>query len=210
MTDLFADAADEQLRDLAPLALRLRPAKLEDFVGQQQVVAGIALARAIEEDRVTSAVFLAAEERRRRSHASSQRSRAPTSRSSRLSRPRSPTSGAPSPRRDRLGADNRRTILFLDEIHRFNKAVGTPSCPRWRLLTRSAPHREPLLRGQLGAPPRADLRAGAAGWTSRRRRAAAAEELDASVPDVLVALIGQRAGGGARCAEHPRARVADG
>ena len=58
VSDLFSDAADERVSELAPLAARLRPEQLEDFVGQEDVVGpGSALARAIAEDRVGSAVF---------------------------------------------------------------------------------------------------------------------------------------------------------
>ena len=49
VSDLFSDAARGQLKDVAPLATRLRPRRLGDFVGQEHVVApGSALALAIE------------------------------------------------------------------------------------------------------------------------------------------------------------------
>ena len=55
MSDLFSDAADRRASEVAPLAQRLRPATLEEFVGQQHVLGeGSALRRAIEEDRVRS------------------------------------------------------------------------------------------------------------------------------------------------------------
>ena len=38
MGDLFSDAARERLPDVAPLALRMRPRRLEDFVGQEQIL----------------------------------------------------------------------------------------------------------------------------------------------------------------------------
>jgi putative ATPase len=58
MSDLFADAARERLPNVAPLALRLRPDRLKEFVGQQQVVGeGSALARAIADDRIASSIF---------------------------------------------------------------------------------------------------------------------------------------------------------
>ena len=34
--------------------------------------------------------------------------------------------------RDRLGGNGHRTILFIDEIHRFNKAQQDASCTRSR------------------------------------------------------------------------------
>ena len=58
MGDLFSDAADRHASEVAPLAQRLRPATLGEFVGQAHVLGeGSALRRAIEEDRVHSAIF---------------------------------------------------------------------------------------------------------------------------------------------------------
>ena len=58
MSDLFADAARERLPEVAPLALRLRPRTLDDFVGQQHVLgAHSALRLAIEADRVRSMIL---------------------------------------------------------------------------------------------------------------------------------------------------------
>lgn len=36
--DLFSDAANERLPETAPLALRMRPQRLDDFVGQEQIL----------------------------------------------------------------------------------------------------------------------------------------------------------------------------
>src|SRR5437870_5756824 len=58
VSDLFSDAASERLPEVAPLAQRLRPARLDDFVGQEGVVGeGSALRLAIAEDRMASAIF---------------------------------------------------------------------------------------------------------------------------------------------------------
>ena len=125
MSDLFSDAAEERAAENAPLAARLRPDRLEDFVGQASVVGeGSALARAIAEDRVGSAIFYGP----------------PGSGTTTLARIVAATTGAAfeelsavsasvadvravlARATERLGANEQRTILFLDEIHRFNKA----------------------------------------------------------------------------------------
>ena len=58
MSDLFSDAARQRAPSVAPLALRVRPLSLDEFVGQQHVLGeGSALRLAIAEDRVRSSIF---------------------------------------------------------------------------------------------------------------------------------------------------------
>ena len=126
MSDLFADAARERMQEVAPLALRLRPRSLDEFVGQEQVLGErSALRLAIAEDRVGSAILYGPPGTGKTTLARivAETHRRARSRSSPPSRPPSKDVREVLARaRERLGGSGQRTILFLDEIHRFNKA----------------------------------------------------------------------------------------
>jgi putative ATPase len=132
MGDLFADAARERIPEVAPLALRLRPLTLDHFLGQRHILGeGSALRLAIQEDRVRSMILYGP----------------PGSGKTTLARVIANTTGAAfeelsavaasvadvraviAAARERLGAVGQRTILFLDEIHRFNKAQQDAMLP---------------------------------------------------------------------------------
>jgi ATPase related to the helicase subunit of the Holliday junction resolvase len=133
MSDLFSDAASQRATEVAPLAQRLRPRSLDELVGQQHVLGeGSALQRAIAEDRVRSSIFYGP----------------PGSGKTTLARIVAASTGAAfeelsavsatvkdvrevlAGARERLGTSGKRTILFLDEIHRFNKAQQMHCCRR--------------------------------------------------------------------------------
>ena len=58
MPDLFQEAAARYQAEKAPLADRMRPRTLDEFVGQPHILGpGKLLRRAIEADRVTSLIF---------------------------------------------------------------------------------------------------------------------------------------------------------
>jgi putative ATPase len=123
--DLFSDAARERLPDNAPLALRVRPRSLEDFVGQRHVLGeGSALRLAIEEDRVASMILYGPPGTGKTTLARivAATTGAAFEELSAVSATVADVRGVIARARERLGAQGRRTILFLDEIHRFNKA----------------------------------------------------------------------------------------
>ena len=125
MTGLFEAAAEERLRSRAPLAARLRPRTLDEVVGQRHLVGpGAPLRVLVERDRVGSVVLwgppgsgkttlarLVADATRKELVALSAVTAG-------VKDVREAIEGA----RRRLGEQGRGTILFVDEVHRFNKA----------------------------------------------------------------------------------------
>ena len=56
--DLFADQHQEARARVAPLAMRMRPRTLDEFVGQEHILGpGRLLRRAIEADQLSSLIF---------------------------------------------------------------------------------------------------------------------------------------------------------
>src|SRR5918998_3569954 len=125
MADLFSDAADQRLPEVAPLALRLRPQRLDDFVGQGQILGeGSALRRSIVEDRVGSMILYGPPGSGKTTLARivANQTGAVFEELSAVSATVAQVREVIARAREQLGAQGQRTILFLDEIHRFNKA----------------------------------------------------------------------------------------
>ena len=56
--DMFEQQAEEQKKQEAPLATRMRPSSLHTFVGQEHIIGkGRVLRKAIESDRIPSMIF---------------------------------------------------------------------------------------------------------------------------------------------------------
>ena len=123
--NLFEQARKERLESGAPLAARMRPRVLDDFVGQEAIVGpGRLLRRAIQADQLSSLIFYGP----------------PGTGKTTLAQVIANTTAAHfialnavlagvkdiraaiDEAQERMALHDQRTILFVDEVHRFNKA----------------------------------------------------------------------------------------
>lgn len=125
MEDFFAESVAAPMAADAPLATRMRPQTLEDYIGQQHILGpGKLLRRAIEADRISSVLLYGPPGVGKTSLAQI----IAVSTKSRFERLSGVESNVGDIRRVVASAGNRmqnngeKTILFIDEIHRFNKA----------------------------------------------------------------------------------------
>jgi putative ATPase len=124
-SDLFDQAHAERLKTDAPLAARMRPRTLDEYVGQQHIIGpGRLLRRAIQADQLSSLIFYGP----------------PGTGKTTLARVIANTTSAHfialnavlagvadirsaiGEAQERAKLHRQRTILFVDEVHRFNKA----------------------------------------------------------------------------------------
>ena len=124
--DLFEEAQEiETENTAAPLATRMRPRSLEEFVGQEHILGpGKLLRRAIEADRLPSVIFYGppgsgkttlARVIAEMTHAKFVRISGVESNVAEMRRVLAAAT-------NRLRTSGQKTILFVDEIHHFNKA----------------------------------------------------------------------------------------
>ena len=122
---MFEQQREERLAREAPLAARMRPTTLDEFVGQQHIVGGgHVLRRSIEADQVPSIVLWGPPGTGKTTlariiaHMTQSHFEPVSAVESGVADLRRVLADA----RKRRGLSGQRTILFIDEIHRFNKA----------------------------------------------------------------------------------------
>jgi putative ATPase len=123
--DIFSASRAVNSQKAQPLAARMRPRNLDEFVGQEHIVGkGRLLRRAIEADQLSSLIFYGPPGTGKTTLA---QVIAGTT-ESRFAELSAVTAGVADVRqviaeaKEHLGLYGKRTVLFIDEIHRFNKS----------------------------------------------------------------------------------------
>lgn len=123
--DLFSGDQEKAVFASSPLSFRMRPSSLEEYVGQRHILGeGKLLSRAINSDRLSSLIFYGPPGvgKTTLGYCISHKTK------STFVRVNAVSSNLEELRKILLGSQNRRritgarTILFIDEIHRFNKS----------------------------------------------------------------------------------------
>jgi len=122
---LFEASEQENRRKALPLAARMRPRSLEEFVGQEHFLGeGKLLRRLLKADRLGSVIFHGPPGSGKTTLAQllARESRSAFRQLSAVNDGVKQLREVLTEANDRLAASGQRTLLFVDEIHRFNKA----------------------------------------------------------------------------------------
>jgi putative ATPase len=124
--DLFDHAMQERMNQEAPLAARMRPRNLEEFIGQEDIIGeGKLLRRAIEADRLFSSIILCGPPGTGKTTLAqliANYSQSHFETMSAVMAGKEELKVVIEGARERRRLYNKRTILFVDEVHRWNKS----------------------------------------------------------------------------------------
>ena len=122
--DLFETTRRDILRKQAPLANRVRPTTIDEVVGQEHIMGEDKLLyRSIKADRISSLIFYGPPGTGKTTLAQviANTTKAYFRELNATTAGKKDMEEAVASAKDKLGMEGRRTILFIDEIHRFNK-----------------------------------------------------------------------------------------
>ncbi len=126
MTDLFDHQMQENLKKEAPLAARMRPRDLDEYVGQEHIIGeGKLLRRAIEADRLFSSIILwgpPGTGKTTLAQIIANRTKSHFETLSAVLDGKARLREVVREATERRKLHNKPTVLFVDEIHRWNKA----------------------------------------------------------------------------------------
>lgn len=123
--DLFDYMREQNQKDDAPLASRMRPKQLDDVVGQEHIIGkGKLLYRAIKADKLSSIIFYGPPGTGKTTLAKviANTTSADFQQMNATVAGKKDMEAVVAAAKTSMGGYQRKTILFIDEIHRFNKA----------------------------------------------------------------------------------------
>ena len=224
METLFTAMENERRAEVAPLAVRMRPRTLDEVVGQIDAVGpGSWLRSAIEGDSLSSVILFgpAGTGKTSLAHVIAEHTKATFVEVSAIGGTVSDLRREISAAEKRLTMQGLRTILFVDEIHRFNRSQQDAllhAVENRVLVLVGATTENPFFEVNSALISRSrvvELHSLTDGEIAQLVRRALADERGlagryALADDALSAIVAARRGRRARLAYHARARLADG
>lgn len=147
--DLFDYMREKNMDQEAPLASRLRPTTLEEVVGQQHIIGKDKLLyRAIKADKISSIIFYGPPGTGKTTLAKviANTTSAEFTQINATVAGKKDMEAVVAQAKQTLGMYQKKTILFVDEIHRFNKGAGLSAsvCGRWNHYFDWCDNRKPI------------------------------------------------------------------